>query len=246
MMLTRGYASRPRSRAALPAALASCQASAGSQTMAKLVTEMSWHVAAPSDFVKAWMLDVANWEMMADTLPRFVTSFVKPPRCTWEGQPWRPRSVLVMRSATLGVPVTARCTAEAPEAGEFCRYEHKLGLPLARQKYTYSYSVAPLTETSCELTYRAYLESWASKLSPSIRKSIPGSAHVLSVIEEAWERSRTTGAAPVGEGSAAVAASGESTRSDQPSRLACRSCGAALAPDSAYCHECGAPARERT
>jgi hypothetical protein len=161
--------------------------------MAKLTAEISWHVAAPADFVQEWMLDIRNWGKANGSIPAaaaLLTPLVNLPDCTWEGDPWITGSRLVMRTRIAGVPTTIRCTAVEPHDGEFCCYEQKAGFLFAKQTYTYSYSVTPRSDISSELTYRTYVDGWASKFSPTARKSAPESAHAYRIIEDAWARSK--------------------------------------------------------
>ena len=204
--------------------------------MKKLTSEWTATIEAPADFVEGYMLEVRNWKEMAGAIP-VVRSVVKAPECTWEGEPWQPGSTIVMRSAAVGIPMTVRCQVVQPEEGELCRYTQQMGLPLSKQTFTYTYSIAPLAAATCELTYRAYVEGWAARLSPTIKNPQWGPARTFAaVIEEAWQRSRDPGQdrRSTEKESVPTARAGNSTA------RSCAACGKDLPPEAVFCHVCGA------
>jgi hypothetical protein len=207
----------------------------------KLTSEWATTIAAPAEFVANYILDVVHWEEMAAAIP-LVSSVVKAPKCTWEGEPWRPGSVIAMRSAAIGIPMTVHCKVVEPEEGELCRYTQEMGLPLSKQTFTYSYSIVALAATTSELSYRAYVEGWAGRFAPTIRNPQWGPARTFaSVIEEAWRHTQQsgTGQPPTAmAGSSTLAAPGGCART-------CAACGAALAEEALFCHACGAAASDR-
>jgi len=79
--------------------------------------ETNTRVAAPAQFVRAFMLDVGNW-------PRVMPSSVMAPGgFRWEGAPWQAGSYIVSVAKVLGM--TLKEEVLAPAAGELFRVESR-------------------------------------------------------------------------------------------------------------------------
>ena len=196
---------------------------------------MDGHDRGPADFVTSYILDVSNWEEMAAAIP-VVSSVVKAPKCTWEGEPWRPGTVFAMRGAAIGISMTVHCKVVLAEEGELCRFEQQVGVAFTKQTMTYSYAVRPIDAETCELTYRTFVEGLAGRLSPTMKNPRWSPARrFASVIEGAWRRTRQsdTGQPSSAAGRSTVGAPDESA-------LTCATCGTNLAKEALFCHSCGA------
>ena len=197
----------------------------------KLTSELVVKIAAPQEFVRAYILDVSNWEEFWGNGPAALRALVGASVVGWEGTPWSEGSVLVMKLKVAGIGKTTRSRATAAEPGEVCRFVQEMGLPGMKTRYTYTYGVDGTGPESCLLTYRTYADGAGTRFVPTIRREVPEGHGLGQVVAAAWR------------GAAAGTSSSGPEHVTAMSSRGCPSCDARLPERSRFCPRCGAQAQ---
>lgn len=145
-------------------------------------------VAAPANFVRAFILDVENWPR----LRRLPTSMSQ--QLWWEGAAWEPGSTLVTTSVFTGRKTTVRAIVAAREAGELYRTMAKM----AGTRVWTTCRVGEAGTDAAVVSYQERIDGWmslAGKMAAGFGGGQFYETALQSAIALAWLQSHRAGAA---------------------------------------------------